>query len=580
MKRTLILGAALGLGIMSCAPRQTASAGGPVDVTVIGLNDFHGNIEPSGFSQVKIPDPKDATKQVNLPAGGLEVIGGYLAQVRAQNPNTVFVGAGDVIGASPVTSGLLRDEPTTLGLSRLGMFASSLGNHEFDQGVKELLRMQNGGCDSNAPDKACKFENPYPGAGFKWLGANVVYKDSGKPVFSPYAVANVGGAKIGFIGAVLQGTPAIVSPGGIQDVNFLDEASSINKYVPELKAQGVDAIIVLIHQGGELRRPDGSIDNSRWNEAGCTDLTGDIVPIAQKIDPAVTAIISGHTHQPYNCLVPDPNGKPRIVLEGDFYGHLLQRLDLTVDTKAHTVTAIRAANVLMDTRALPKNAEMTALVTRAKTLTDAVKQQPIGKLASAPILKAANAAGESALGDVIADSQLAATADPTRGGAQIAFMNPGGIRQDLAASAPDGTATYGDVFSVQPFGNTLTVMTLTGAQLKTLLEQQFDNPSAGSSRILQVSKGFSYSYDSTAAAGSRVDPASIKLNGQTIDPNASYRVTVNSFLAGGGDNFAVLKAGTNRLEQPNLVDVDAFNAYLKANAPVAPGPQNRITKTK
>ena len=571
MKRLALTAAALSLALAACAPRQTADRN--VHVTVLGLNDFHGNLEPTGFSQVKVPDPKDPSKQVSLQAGGLETIGGYLAQVRAENPNTVFVGGGDLIGASPVTSSLLRDEPSTIALSKLGMQASALGNHEFDQGVKELQRMQYGGCDSNAPDKACKFVNPYPGASFRWLGANVVDKTSQKPVFSPYLVQKVGNVRIGFIGAVLKDTPSIVSPSGVTTVDFLDEAESINRYVPELQAQGVDAIIVLIHQGGDAKDP--------WDKAGCTTLEGAIVDIAKKIDPAVNAIISGHTHQGYNCTIPDPNGKPRTVIEGDFYGHLLQRLDLTIDPGAHRVLDVRAANVLMDTRSLPKDPAMTALVGQAKALTDAIKNQPVAKITGNQISKATNAAGESALGDLIADSQLAATSAADKGGAVIALMNPGGIRQDLpVAPSADGTITYGDAFAVQPFGNTLTTVTLTGAQLKAVLEQQFDNPAAGQSRILQVSKGLSYSYDSTKAAGSRVDPASLKLNSAVIDPAASYRVTMNSFLAAGGDNFTVFKDGTNRLEQPNLIDVDAFSAFLKAAEPVQPGAQDRITKTQ
>ncbi|QFP77244.1 bifunctional UDP-sugar hydrolase/5'-nucleotidase [Deinococcus sp. AJ005] len=561
MKRNLFLiGAALTLS--SCSMMSKTAE--PVTVTVVGLNDFHGNLEATNFSGVMIPDPKDPTKQVRLQAGGIEAIGGYLDQERAKNPNLIFVGAGDVIGASPITSSLLRDEPSTIAMTKLGMKFSSLGNHEFDQGLKELMRMQNGGCDSNDMAKACKFENPYPAAGFKWLGANVVDKTTGKPVFEPYAVQEIGGAKIGFIGAVLQGTPSIVSPDGIKTLDFLDEASSINKYVPELKKQNVDAIVVLIHQGGTAK--DG------FSEPACGTLTGPIVDIVNKLDPSIKAVVSGHTHQGYNCLVGG-----RVVIQGDYYGHLLQRLDLTVDKANHKLLSVSAANVVMDTRTLPKDPAMTAILTRAKTLTDAVKGTPVGTLAVASISRTNNAAGESALGDVIADSQLAATADK---GAVIAFMNPGGIRADLMASAAGNTATFGDLFTVQPFGNTLVVMDLTGAQIKTLLEQQFDNPDATSSRILQVSKGFAYSYDSTAAKGSRVDAASIKLGGETIDPAKTYRVTMNSFLAGGGDNFVAFKDGTNVLQLPNLVDVDTAVSYVKANPGLAAGAQDRITKTK
>lgn len=561
MKRNLVLiGAALTLSSCSLFSKPAE----PVTVTVVGLNDFHGNLEASNFSGVMIPDPADPTKQIRLKAGGIETIGGYLDQERAKNPNLVFVGAGDLIGASPITSSLLRDEPTTIALSKLGMQFSALGNHEFDQGLKELLRMQNGGCDSNDTAKACKFENPYPGAGFKWLGANVVDKTTQKPVFAPYGVQEVGGAKIGFIGADLKATPTIVNPSGITTLDFLDEAASINKYVPELKKMNVDAIIVLIHQGGMSK--DG------FAVPACGSLTGPIVDIVNKLDPAVSAVISGHTHQGYNCVV---RGIP--VIQGDFYGHLLQRLDVTVDKANHKVLSISAANVVMDPRTLPKNAAMTALLTRAQTLTDAVKGTPVGTLGTASISRTNNAAGESALGDVIADSQLAATAAQ---GAVIAFMNPGGIRADLTASAAGNTATFGDLFTVQPFGNTMVVMDLTGAQIRALLEQQFDNPEAGSSRVLQISKGFAYSYDSTAAKGSRVDPASIKLNGETLDPAKTYRVTMNAFLSTGGDNFLVFKDGTNVLQLPNLPDVDALVAYVKANPGLVGGAQNRITKTK
>jgi 5'-nucleotidase len=580
----LLISLALGLSACDLSPNVQPDTS-PIDVTVLGLNDFHGNLDPTGFSAIKVPDPKDATKTVSLPTGGAEVIGGYVDSVRAANPNTVFVGGGDLIGASPITSALLRDEPSVIALSKLGMKASALGNHEFDQGLKELLRMQNGGCDSNAPDKACKFDAAYPGAGFKWLGANVVDKTSGTPVFQPYSVqTTVSGAKIAFIGAVLKGTPDIVSPDGISTLSFLDEATSINKYVPELRALNVDAIIVLIHQGGEVRNADNTIDTTAYDKSGCTNLSGSIVDIAKAIDPSVSAIISGHSHQGYNCLVPDPAGKGRVVIEGDFYGHLLQRLDLKIDRQAHKVLEVRAANVLMDTRSIAKNADMTALVGKARALTDAAKLSPVAAIAVASISRTQNAAGESALGNLIADSQLAATSDAARGAAQIAFMNPGGIRADLLASLPNNTVSFGDVYTVQPFGNTLTVMTLTGAQIKALLEQQWAGQTGGP-RILQVSKGFTYTYtpatfsaDGKVVTSVTIDPASIQLNGAALDAAAKYRVVANNFVAAGGDSFAVFKAGTDVLQQPNLADVDAFSAYLKANAPVNAPALGRIIK--
>jgi len=568
MKTPLML-LTLALGLSSCS---LFAGNKPVDVVVLGLNDFHGNLVPTGFSGIKVPAPTAANPAAtaNLAAGGAEIIGGYVNSVRSANPDTVLVGGGDLIGASPVISSLLRDEPSVIALSKMGMQVSALGNHEFDQGLKELMRMQNGGCDSNDAAKACKFEANYPGASFKWLGANVVDKDSGKPVFAPYQiVTTASGARIAFVGAVTRVTPTIVTPDGVKTLNFLDEADSVNKFMPEIKAQNPDAIIMLIHEGGTA--------TDKYNVAGCSSLMGNIVDIAKRVDPAVNAIISGHTHQGYNCLV---NG--RVVIQGDFYGHLLQRLDLQVDKASHKLLSIKAANVVMDasaTTTIPKDPAETAIVAKAKGLTDAVKNTVVARIAVPQILRAANDAGESALGDVIADSQLAATRSAATGNAVIALMNPGGIRADLPDSTnvkPDNSVNFGDAFTVQPFGNTLTTVTLTGAQLKAVLEQQFDNPTAGSNRVLQVSAGLTYTWTAAAATGSRV--SDLKLSGTDISPTGTYRVTVNSFLADGGDGFTVLKDGTDRLVQPNLSDVDAFQAYLKANTPVAPGPQNRITR--
>ncbi|WP_407538161.1 bifunctional metallophosphatase/5'-nucleotidase [Deinococcus radiomollis] len=572
MKTPLML-LTLALGLSSCSLFQSNK---PLDVVVLGLNDFHGNLVPTGFSGIKVPAPTAANPAAtaNLTAGGAEIIGGYVASSRAANANTVLVGGGDLIGASPVISSLLRDEPSVIALSKMGMAVSSLGNHEFDQGLKELLRMQNGGCDSNDMTKACKFDPAYPGASFKWLGANVTDKTSGKPVFAPYQIVTTpGGARIAFVGAVTKTTPTIVSPSGVATLNFLDEADSVNKYIPEIKAQNPDAIIMLIHEGGAAK--------DTYNVAGCNSLMGNIIDIAKRVDPAVNAIISGHTHQGYNCVVPDPAGGSRVVIQGDFYGHLLQRLDLSVDTANHKLLSIKAANVVMDASAattITRDATQTGIVAKARSLTDAVKNTVVGKISVPQILRANNDAGESALGDVIADSQLAATSGATTGNAVIALMNPGGIRADLPDSTnikEGGSVNFGDAFTVQPFGNTLTTLTLTGAQLKAVLEQQFDNPAAGQNRILQPSAGLTYTWTASAATGSKV--SDLKLGGVNIVPTTAYRVTANNFLADGGDGFTVFKDGTDRLVQPNLGDIDAFQAYLKANT-VAPGPQNRITK--
>ncbi|WP_189641918.1 bifunctional metallophosphatase/5'-nucleotidase [Deinococcus piscis] len=545
--------------LLAACTQPARPADGTATVTVLGLNDFHGQLEQSSFRGKQIPDPKNPGKTVAAPAGGISAIGGLVQEVRAANPNTVLVGVGDLTGASPLSSSLLADEPTVMAMNRLGMSVNVLGNHELDYGLKELQRFQKGGCDSVArPDKDCQFVNPFPGASYTYIAANVFDKN-GAHVFPAYRMVKVGDLNIAFVGAVLEETPSVVTPSGIAGLTFRDEADSINAALPELKRAGADAVIALIHQGGAAK--------SAYDQPGCTDLSGPIVDVVQRLDPAVSAVMTGHTHQAYNCVVA---GRP--VIQGAAQGQLMQRLDLTVTRKQGVtrVSAVKAENVLVDAQKY-SSPELAALAAEAKAKTDPVANRVVATIAG-QISRQANAAGESALGDVIADAQLAATRAAEQGGAVMAFMNPGGIRADLPAQ-PSTTVTYGDIFAVQPFGNLLTVLTLSGEQIRTLLEQQFGNPAAGQNRILQVSEGFAYSYDLTQPAGQRVK--TITLNGQPLDMSAEYRVTVNSFLAEGGDNFSVLKEGRDRLG--GGLDVDALSAYLQGGS-VKPGAQNRITK--
>ena len=559
MKNNLLLiGAALTLS--SCS-----MVAGPAtqDVTVIGVNDLHGNLLPTSF---RVPDPADRTKTLTVQAGGIEAIGGVLDEARKANPNTIFVGVGDMTGASPLVSALLRDEPTIKALSDLGMSVNVVGNHEFDYGVQELGRFQKGGCASNAPEKACVFDKTFAGAGFTYLAANVK-NSAGQNVLPAYKIVQSGGARIAFVGAVLQATPTVVAPSGVAGLKFEEEAASINAVIPAIKAQKPDAIIALVHQGGTARDAFDVVD--------CKTLSGDIVKIAQTLDPAVGAIMTGHTHRGYNCTVAGPDGAPRPVIQGDAYGHLLQRLDLQVDTRAHKLLAVKASNVVVNAATGPKNAAMTALVKRAQEMTDPLAKRQVATLGAEQISRAANAAGESPLGRVIADAQLAAASSPDKGGAVIAFMNPGGIRADLPVNVPNASkgVTYGDVFTVQPFGNVMMVVSLTGAQIKEALEQQFDNPAPGQNRILQVSRGLTYTWDAAKPKGEKV--SDLKLGGVALDPAATYRVTMNNFLADGGDGFTVFAKGTERLG--GAVDLDALQEYLKAGT-VTPDDAARITK--
>lgn len=524
-----------------------------VEVQILALNDFHGNLEPPTGSSGRVGA---------INAGGAEYLASHVKALEATNRNTVVVSAGDLIGASPLLSALFHDEPTIEAMNEIGLDINAVGNHEFDEGAEELLRMQNGGCH---PVDGCLDGDGFEGADFQFLAANVMNTAAGETIFPPYTIQNYNGAKVAFIGMTLEGTPSIVSPSGVAGLDFMDEADTVNALVPRLKQMGVGAVVVLVHEGG-LPASGNPINE-------CNGISGPIVDIVDRMDPRVDLVISGHTHQAYNCVI---DGIP--VTSAFSFGRLVTDIDMRVDRASKEVTSIEIENKIV-TRDVPKDAGITSLIDRYNVIAAPIANRVIGSI-TADITRANNAAGESALGDVIADAQLDATDDPGFGDAVAAFMNPGGIRADFTyAGSPagegDGNVTYGEMFTVQPFGNSLVTMTLTGAQIDTLLEQQFDNPTVGTNRILQVSNGLTYTWTASAPTGSKVDIASIMINGVPIDPAASYRVTVNSFLADGGDNFTVLVQGTDRLG--GAVDTDALEAYFAANSPVAPGPQNRIT---
>ncbi len=530
-------------------------------VQILGLNDFHGGLEP-------VPATSSAGRIGTTSAGGVEYLATHVEQLRATNPNTLFVSAGDLIGATPLISALFHDEPTIEAFNLMGLDYNGVGNHEFDEGVDELLRMQSGGCH---PVDGCQDGDPFHGATFDFLAANVKYKDTGETIFPPYKIHHFAGVKIAIVGMTLEGTPAIVSPGGISTVNFLDEAESVNALVPELKRQNVETIIVLLHEGGTTSNP---LNETTINQ--CGTLSGPLPPIVEAMDDEIDVVVTGHTNWAVNCEI---DGK--VVTGAAAGGRLITDIDLTISRATKDVVVAKVDNKIV-TRNVPLAAALTELVAKYKTISAPIANRVIGSI-TATITRTNNAAGESALGDVIADAQLDATNDPATGQAVVAFMNPGGIRADLTypsspAGEGDGNVTYGEMFTVQPFGNSMVTMTLSGAQIETLLEQQFAGCVAGttSNRILQVSTGFAYTWKLSGPICDKVDPATIKINGVTVVAASSYRVTVNSFLADGGDSFPVLPLGTGRLG--GEVDTDALERYITANSPVAPGPQNRITR--
>jgi len=546
--------AALALfGAMQAPPPCSAEDAAPVDLRILAINDFHGYLRPPSGG-IRISDPDDVTRKIAVPAGGAEHMATLVKELRRGRKNTIFVAAGDLIGASPFLSAMFHDEPTVESLSMMGLELASVGNHEFDEGKAELKRMQNGGCH---PVDGCQGPHAFLGAKFHYLAASTIEKDTGKTIFPPYEIRQFDGIPVGFIGLTLKGTPDIISPTSAAGLEFRDEADTVNASVAELKARGVEAIVVLIHEGGF---PTGD-----YNE--CPGISGAIVEITKKFDSAVDVVVSGHTHQAYVCQIDG-----RLVTSGDKYGTLVTAIDLKLDPNTRDVVSARADNVIVRSNSLPKDARQTALIEAYDKVSAPIANRRAGSITET-LSRVPGAAGESALGDIIADAQLAATKADGNGGAVIAFTNPGGIRTDIVRKE-DGAVTYAELFASQPFRNQLVTLSLTGGQIRNMLEQQWLDPRRP--RILQVSKGFRYTWDAAKPYGEHVIAASISLNGELVDPLRSYRVTVNNYLSVGGDGFTVLKEGT--AQRFGVFDADALYTYFQANSPTAPVATERIAR--
>ena len=564
-----------------------------VHISLIALNDFHGNIQPPAGSLL-MPDAANASG-ARVAAGGAAYLSSLVGELKSRNPgHTLVVGAGDLVGATPLASGLFHDEPTIEVLNQIGLDVSSVGNHEFDKGRTELLRLQNGGCYPRPADGAsglvgvdtCMNAGAFAGAKFQYLAANVLDTASGKTLFPATALREVGGVKIGFIGLTLRATPSVVTPAGVVGLQFLSEVTTVNRLAPQLKAQGAAAVVVLIHQGGQTSA-------RTVQDKTCPDFSGPILDLADHFDATVDVVVSGHTHQEYVCVRPD--GK--LVTQTGFYGRLLTLIDLQIDPKARKVLTKDANNFVVLNGAVVKDANgnplplpqgarallpdpaVEQIVRRYGDLTAPLSEMEVGRLVM-PLDRRANVAGESTLGAVIADAFLAGTSDTSYGDkpAQIAFTNPGGLRSDL----PNLALTFGQLFNVLPFNNSLVSMDLTGAQLLRLLEQQWERPQPTGGRILPVSNGFSYSWDASQPEGAapgrgqRVVPGSMRLQGEPIVLEQSYRVTVNSFMASGGDALSVFKQGSNVQEGEN--DLVVAKLYFRLKSPLPPPQMGRIRR--
>lgn len=553
-----------------------------MSIKLIAFNDLHGNLEPPKTS---ITAPSSSGGTVAVPAGGAAYMASAIASLKAQNGNHAVLSAGDMIGASPLVSALFLDEPTIEAVNAMKIDFNAVGNHEFDKGQTELLRMKNGGCVKNTALDPCKVNKAFPGANFGFLAANTVKAD-GTTLFPATGIKTFtqGGTtvKVGVIGMTLKGTPNIVTPAGVAGLTFKDEADTANALIPGLRAQGADVIVVVVHEGGTT--------TVGYNDKSCAGLSGDLLPILNRLDASVDVVVSGHTHRSYVCDYARTNAsKPFLLTSAGQYGTLITDINLTVDTSTRKVTAKSADNVIVQGEAyvsgtttvalttqyprFEKNAEIANLITQYLTVAQPLVARVTGRL-SAPATRTNSPSRESAMGNLIADAQLAATASADKGGAQIAFMNPGGVRADLVPAA-NGNVTYGQLFSVQPFGNSLVVKTMTGAQIRALLEQQFNSGTntVAAPRVLLPSNGFTYAYNLTAAAGSRI--SGMALNGVPLADATSYRVTMNSFLATGGDGFTVFNQGTDILGGDQ--DIDALEAYIKASGSLVPPSTARIS---
>ncbi|WP_225076701.1 MULTISPECIES: bifunctional metallophosphatase/5'-nucleotidase [unclassified Streptomyces] len=548
------------------------------DLQLLAINDFHGNLEPPAGSSGRVTERQADGTTKDIDAGGVEYLASSLRTARKGHDRSLTVAAGDIVGASPLLSGLFHDEPTVEAMNKLGLDVTGVGNHEFDEGKDELLRLQNGGCHpvDGCYDKGRKFK----GADYPILSANVINEKTGKPLLKPYVVQNVKGAKVGFIGVTLKGTPDVVTAAGVKGLKFLDEAETINKYTKELQQQGVHAIVALVHEGGF---PASSAYNYDCDAGGSTGLSGPIVDIAKKVAPEVDALVTGHTHNAYVCSIPDPAGHPRLVTSAASYGRLFTELNMKYDPRTEDIVraTVKGSNRVVD-RTQSKAADLTQLLDYWQTLAAPVANKPVGY-----ITKDVTRSGavESPLGDLIADAQLA-HAKSLDSRAVVALMNPGGIRADLVYAASgkegDGVVTFGEGFAVQPFSNTVNLKNLTGAQLITVLKQQVSGSNAAAPKYLQISSGLTYTLDLTKTGADRVVEDSIRLDGKAIDPSATYRVAMNSFLADGGDGFTEFAKGTDQLVGSD--DLAALVDYLTANtsaaAPYAPTAADRVTVVK
>ena len=532
------LGAILVSGCAS--PPQVSAASQSVELSIFSINDFHGHIQsklPTPLSP-RLPDFQTGELKAQA-AGGVAYLATVLDKLRSQRKNQVFVAAGDLVGASPQMSSLLKDEPTLSALGELGLTVSSLGNHDLDAGLPELMRKSRGECDS----AGCAWPE-FKGASFPYLAANMFETETGKRVLPSHILKDIGGLKIAFVGAVTRDVPKVIIPKSIVGLRFADEADTLNALVPELRAAGAQVLVAIMHEGAMF---DGAANDPSY---ACTGLKGRGVDSAKRLDPAYAIIISGHTHQAYTCKIDG-----RLMVQAGSFGGWLTESRLTLDANGVVLDAQAINHPVLQGIYAP-NPAFVALVQRAAALTTAARNKPVANLTRGATRSATAPFGDSPLGNLVADSHLAYARK--RGVVDIGLTNSGGIRADLTVE-PGRTVTLSDLFAIQPFGNDLIALTITGAQLRELIRRQL--PKRPGATVLQVSSNLNYQWSQLEGADAVLQ--SVTIDGKPLDQARDYRVVVNTFMAEGGNDLNVFKQGRDRLTVGP--DIDAFEEWLREN---------------
>lgn len=553
-----------------------------IDIHLLAFNDLHGHLDPPG-TQTSIPT--DSGQSEKIATGGMAWLAGTVQQLRQQYPHHAVVSAGDMVGSSPLLSSYFLDEPTIEAANALRMDFAAVGNHEFDRGWPELLRLANGGCTQHTQRQPCRVNPQFDGAQFPLLAANVhtlqgqtLLPATGLKTFTQGAHQ----VTVGFIGMTLKATPKLVMQSAVEGLQFADEAATANALVPQLLAQGADVIAVLLHEGGHTQAPAFA--------AGCEGLSGPIVPILDKLDPRISVVVSGHTHQSYVCdyatVRPD---RPMLLTSAGLYGTQLTDIQLRWDPEQRTLHSRSARTLAIPASAqaaataspviVPQvqvHAQVQSIIDRYRSVIADTANEIVGRVLSpgnSALASQPAASGEVQLGNLIADAQVWAMQDPAFGGADISFMHSGGIRAPLQPAA-DGSVSYGQLYAIQPFGNTLIGITLSGAEIVALLEDTYTVPlsSSGRTRVLSPNAAFSWQHDRFAPTGEQVKD--VRLHGQPLQPDAEYRVIVSSFLADGGDRYAIFAQGRNAVQGPT--DIDALEAYVLAHSPLGAPATDRI----